>query len=167
VFLPTLDGKMYLIYSTNSGKIGLWVLVSATAPLPPDPHPVVTSVNIITITETTAATADNNLQSFLALKKGKFSAYTVASVGEANPPAEALKWVGRTAGKTYPYTFAIDQNENIIWEGTTPGTTAELIAKISGLKIDKPPLILPPPAATAPNTCPGGVCPTVQTRRRR
>jgi hypothetical protein len=167
IFLPIKDGQVYLVYATSAGKLGVYYLTPTQPIPPPEPPVIITSVNVIMITETTPATANTELQTFLAQKKGKFNAYTVSSVGEADPPAEALKWVGRTAGKTYPYTFAIDQSENIIWEGTTPNTTAELIARISGVKIEQPPAAKPPPPINPSNTCPGGVCPPAQTWRRR
>jgi hypothetical protein len=163
VILPGPTSLPYLVYATPTGQIGLWTLTPPTnpqpptpptppqpptPPTPPTPPPV---VNIIVVTAATPAAADASISAWVAAHGGTFYAYTVEMVSDDNPPPNSLKWIGRTAGKPYPYAFAADAAGTILWQGPQPKTSAALIEAIE--------------TAMKPKTrpaCPGGACPLRQ-----
>ncbi len=128
VFLPTADGQAYLVYATKTGQIVFYHLTPASpnpTPIPPpDPIPPATTVSVITITETDAAALPSCVQTHLDLTGGNYHAFTVAMVSETSPPANALQWIGRSAGKAYPYSFITSTTGDILWQGATPADAA-------------------------------------------
>jgi hypothetical protein len=165
ILLPTADGKAWLVYAAPTGRIGLWTLVPATSPSPtPPPEPPVppvppvppkpTSVSVITITETDQATLPASVTDFLRSAKSTYFAFTVAMVSDPSPPANSLTWIGRSAGKTYPYTFVASLEGKTLWEGPTPKTGADFIEILQN--------ILTPIGVR--DICTGNSCPTRKAR---
>lgn len=72
-------------------------------------------------------------------------------VAEKNPPPNALIWIGRTAGKTYPYSFLAAPDGEILWQGQTPKTVAGFLAILNQPA---------PPIAVKP-ICPTNRCPLI------
>jgi hypothetical protein len=141
VLLPTADGKVWLVYSTSTGQIGLWTMTPATSPSPPIPPtpptppippepPKPVSVSVITVTETDPAPCPAQVADFLSANKSTYFAFTVAMVADKNPPANSLTWIGRTAGKSYPYSFVASHEGKTLWEGPTPTAAANFIMVI-------------------------------------
>jgi hypothetical protein len=160
VFLPTADSKVWLVYATPTGQIGLWTMQSATGPSPtPPPDPPVppvppvppkpTSVSVITITETDQAPCPALVADYLSSTRSTYYAFTIAMVAEKNPPANSLTWIGRTAGKSYPYSFVATLEGKTLWEGPTPKKDSDFIAVIQKT-------ITPTSVKTR---CPGTFCP--------
>ena len=87
-----------------------------------------------------------------------YNAWTVSQITDPTTSAEQLKWIGRTAGKTYPYTFVADAAGKTLWEGPTPTTDAAYLAAIDGTTT----------AIKATPCCPNGNCqrPQQQPNRR-
>jgi len=124
MILPTHDGAAWLVYATTTGQIGLYQLTPTSPTPPPDPPPtpppVDGPISLITVTETTPAVLPPAVAAFLVKTNSTYSAYTVAMVGDKTPPPGALLWIGRTAGKTYPYSFIVRADQSIRWQGPTP-----------------------------------------------
>jgi hypothetical protein len=74
---------------------------------------------------------------------------SIDQVADPNTPPESLHWIGRTAGKSYPYFFLADAQSKTLAEGTMPPTERELIAILQRFAI----------ARTANPCCPNGKCP--------
>ena len=135
IVLPGPNTQAWLVYATPSGKLGLWIL-TPTSPTPqpeppppvptpppdppPTPPPVDGPFSLITVTETTPATLPPAVAAFLTKTNSTYCAYTVAMVELRNPPPGALLWIGRTAGKTYPYSVVVRADQSIRWQGPTP-----------------------------------------------
>jgi hypothetical protein len=163
VLLPTVNEKVWLVYSTPTGQIGLWTMTHETSPTPtppidppspPDPPvpPKPSSVSVITVSESTAVALPIAVAEFLDASKSTYHAFTIAMVSDSNPPPNALLWIGRTAGKTYPYSFVADQNGNILWEGKTPITSTSFLDLLEKFLTPK----------SKPRTCASGTCPSVK-----
>jgi hypothetical protein len=58
-------------------------------------------------------------------------------VAEAEPPKDALKFIGLSAGKTLPFSFLLDSSGKVLWSGQSPMTLAELNQMIQHSKIPK------------------------------
>lgn len=104
---------------------------------------------MITVTEQELSKPSAAELSLLSSKSIEFFPYTLSMVAMENPPANALKWIGRTAGKSYPYTFLAASDGAILWQGATPKGLQELTAVLSNLITDR----------ASECICPGGVCP--------
>lgn len=145
VFLPTVDGQAYLVYATPTGNLGLWTMTpTATQPPKPPidpPKPPVTSVSVITITETDAAALPSLVQAHLDSTGGSYFAFTVAMVSDVSPPTNSLVWIGRSAGKNYPYTFIATSTGEILWQGPTPIRVAEFLARVKNPKGKPAPIV--------------------------
>jgi hypothetical protein len=149
LLLPIDDKQAYLVYSAPTGQIGFYRLTSDLTPpvTPPTPTPAVAAV--ITITESTAAELPAAVAQRLTAISATYHSFTVAMVADDAPPENALLWIGRSAGKPYPYTFIVRGDGTIQWEGPTPQTDAAFLALL-----DKPTTT---PAAA--RCCPTGTCP--------
>ncbi len=152
VILPTTDGAAVMVYATKSGRIAFWQMTTTDRPLPPDPKPTppppARPLSIITITPAVAATLPTETASQLAAIGGSYYAYTVAMVATENPPPNSLSWIGRTAGKTLPYTFLATADGVTVWEGPTPANATAFIDLLN--RFTKP--------AARPAPCAGGRC---------
>lgn len=157
ILLQSPQSLPVLVYATPTGQLGLWTLTRADSPSPPRP-PVVdppapprpsTNLSLITITAAEPATIPKEVGARLAALDSAFFAYTIAMVGEPNPPANSLTWIGRTANKELPYSFLADKSGVILWQGPTPTDAAGLLG------------LLPQPAKPAVRrlTCTGPNCP--------
>lgn len=167
VLLPSPEGRLTLVYATSTGKIGLWTLTPSPtppSPTPVDPPPSPTPVDppptapvaVITITETTPAALPRAVAARLTATAGTYHAFTIAMVATKEPPANSLTWIGRTAGKSYPYTFLASRDHGkTLWQGPTPKTDADFIAVIN--------TALHPPAAR--RSCVGPNSPYTETRK--
>lgn len=154
LFLPAPAGQTYLVYSTKTGQIGLLTTTTTTPnsptpepnppPVPPAPPtppqpPVPKSVTVTTVTDTEPARLQPDIAATLATTASTYQAFTVAEVAADTPDPNAMRWIGRTAGKTRPYTFVSRDDDTIIWEGQTPTSSAAWTAALSGeTKSNKP-----------------------------
>jgi hypothetical protein len=103
---------------------------------------------LITITETSPAPIGAAVKQRLAEIDASYYAFTEAMVADESPPANALKWIGRTAGKPKPYSYVTAADGSTLWEGPTP-SDAQLLAMFQ-------PATAPQPT---PTCCPDGGCP--------
>jgi hypothetical protein len=127
MILPAANNTYHLVYATQTGQLVSYQLIPNSPNPIPDPKPVVQSLSVITVTETDQAVVPTAISSFLTSTSSTYYAFTVAMVAEKAPPKNALLWIGRTAGKTLPYSFATSLDGKILWEGPTPiGGTAFL-----------------------------------------
>lgn len=153
ILTPQSNGHLMII-ALPGGKLGLFSVSEIRGPQPTPtpvdpPQPTQNDVNLVTVSETTPATISGTVQTTLAAVHGSFFAYTLTMISDEHPPENALKWIGRTAGKTYPYSFLTDKAGVILWEGPTPTTDTNLASLItSGGQL---------PAT--PARCHGGTCP--------
>jgi len=151
IILPIPDGAAYLIYTTNDGKIGIYQILPVTSIAPtPDPAPTPSRPQtLIIVTEIDPAKLNDPVKNYLDAKGITLQTFTIMMVEERNPPANSLKWIGRTAGRPYPYAFIIDKNETILWKGQLPQTAKDTIAIFDNL-LSQP---------MQPTTCPTNLCP--------
>lgn len=167
VFLWTLPTSGVFVASSHSGQIILLRFQKTTpspTPEPPGPKPdpvppappVQAVSSFIVVSETQEESLQPILMGMLKSSNVSFFAYTVEMVSLEKPPANSLKWIGRTAGKTYPWCFAVSADGSIIWQGAKPQTPADL-AKIIGSTTQE--------KNSDPN-CPSGNCPPERSRRR-
>jgi len=149
-FLPTTNEQLWLVYSTPTGQLGFCHLTLKTptpsptpGPLPPPPTPPTPPtppsppaptrpLSLIAIGEETPPKLSNSLGASLKTRDTKYWAFAVAQVADPNAPPNALTWIGRTAGKSYPYTFLADANGVILWEGPTPTDDNKILDVIDG-----------------------------------
>lgn len=161
------DGNGVFVISSPSGKIALLRFTKGILPpiinppivIPPidPPKPPKPSVSsFITVTDTEQWKINQLSQKVLSDYKIQSFAYTVSLVADPNPPANSLKWIGRTAGKEYPYSFFAGQNGEILWEGTTPESPADFLLILREFD---------PPEAKS-DSCPNGVCPPARRLKR-
>ena len=160
LILPGPNADAWLCYATDSGTIVSYRLTATIPTPPPEPPPIPPTpppvVAVITITETTPAALPPNCAARLAATNSSYAAYTVAMVAEANPPTGSLLWIGRTAGKAYPWTFIATPDGKILWQGATPISSAAFLAQINSFLS---------PTTIAPD-CAESNCPSKRTRRR-
>lgn len=163
LFLPAANGAAYLVFSTKTGQIGFWLLQSSPTPTPPHPTPPPDPTpppapsgprSLVTITETTPAAPSPIVLDAISAQNGSHFEFTEAMVALDEPPPNALKWIGKAAGKPKPYTFIVQSDGAIAWEGPTP-PDAQII------------LLLPTkrPAAPPAGCCPTSNCPALLPRR--
>lgn len=142
IILPAANGQAFLVYATKTGQLGFWTMTSGTSPSPtppPEPPPPPTPptppvpptpprvVSVITITETTPAGLPSEVSAYLSANSGSYYAFTVEMVALDEPPPNALKWIGKSAGKNYPYTFLADAAGVVLWQGPTPANAAKFL----------------------------------------
>jgi len=166
VILPTTDEQAYLVYASPTGQIGLYLLTPAslippldppippTPPVPP-PKPPQKLASVITITETEPAPIGAEVDRAIRSANATYFAYTIEMVSMPNPPANSLKWIGLSAGRSYPYTFAATAAGVILWQGPTPTTAADFLAMLGNLQ----------PSLAAADRCSGGSCPVPRRNR--
>jgi hypothetical protein len=111
---------------------------------------------LITVSADTPATIPAEVSAALAATRSSFFAFTVSMVADQTPPPNALIWIGKSAGKTYPWTFLAGPDGAILWQGPTPKTVAAL------LEILRP---AASPIAVKP-ICPTSTCPLKPTTRK-
>jgi hypothetical protein len=179
MFLPAPNGATYLVIATPTGKLGFWTMTATTPPNDPTPldpikppvdppKPAPTLARLVTITTTTPAAIAADVAAALAAKKATYSAYTIAQVAQPDTTADALTWIGKSAGKTLPYSFAVDTAGHTIAEGPTPTTAAAMTAFLTN---QVPTAIIAPAVTQPPPTCPAGCTncqpqPILKGRRR-
>ena len=151
MFLPTPGTATQIVYATTSGKLGLWPTTTPPNPEPtpapkPPPTPDVPSV-VVTISATEAETLPAEIAAYIAANGGSYSGFTVAMVATEKPPPDALKWIGRAAGKNLPYSFIATREGKIIVEGPTPASAAAWLQFWE----NKTTRAASPPASTCPN----------------
>lgn len=160
VYLPTADGQASIVYATKNGHLGLLTITSkpnpTPTPTPPPEPPKPVQLSIVTVSETTPAELPADVKSKLAETRGTYHAFTVAMVAIDEPPTNALRYIGLSAGKSYPYTFLVDVDGKIHWQGPTPSTAAAFLELLSS----------PKPAAPIDAACPDGKCTPTRSRRR-
>ena len=88
------------------------------------------------------------VQRYLTSINATYAAYTVAMVADDTPDPIALTWIGRSAGKSYPYSYVVGTNGKILWEGPTPTDDSTFLATVTQ---NGQPAILPA-------GCPDGSC---------
>jgi hypothetical protein len=166
MFLQTPSAALWLVYATPAGKLGFWTLTQSTPtpPTPPPPDRVI--AHVVTIAEDEPAQIPPGAATEIAAAKADYNSYTISMVSSDDPPENALFWIGKSAGKKYPYTFLADKNNNVLWQGATPETEEAwaAILKSPGTARKKQPSASPirQPLKTS---CPD--CEGVRTRRAR
>jgi hypothetical protein len=158
ILLPKADGVLYLVYSTPGGKIGFWTMTPSPSseptpepnPIrPPEPEPAKDSLAMVIIVTPEERTAlPEALGTALKEHAATFRALTVSEVADPMTETNDLTWIGRTAGKQYPYAFAITKTGAILWEGQPPKEPAAFVS-----------LLVPYFANTVTTVCPDGNCP--------
>lgn len=157
IYLSSGSLTGYVVYSTPTGQIGLLTTTSGSGTTPPTPSPTPSpppkpeakEISVITITASEPATLETSVAARMAELEGKFFAFTITQVSEGTTSANALKWIGLSAGKNYPYSFVAAKDGTILWEGPTPDSAA---AFLSILNTSKKPDV-------KPKTCQGKRCP--------
>lgn len=125
VILPAPENSAYLVFATAPNRLQVWRLTPPTDPVtPPDPAPAAPRL-IVTVTETIPAEIPTAIAAYIASTGSQYRAFTVAMVAQRDPPQSSLSWIGKTAGKKYPYTFVATDAGRILWRGSTPTTDAE------------------------------------------
>jgi hypothetical protein len=135
IFLPTADGRRFLVYSTPTGQIGFLTTGTATidpsptpTPVPtPTPTPVAVKLQVITVAKTEAEKIPAEVEQYLTAGSGTYSAFWTEQVLDENTETIALRWIGLSAGHNYPYTFIADESGKILWQGETPSTSKTFI----------------------------------------
>lgn len=155
VLLPTQAGPHYIVYATKTGQIAFFEINPSSTDPTPQPEPPAAIAAIITVSADTAAVLPADVAARLASLGGDYFAYTVAMVADANPPPNSLSWIGRTAGKPYPYTFIVDASGNILWQGPTPSSSDNFLSILHNAKATPSPRV----------PCASGTCPA--NRRAR
>lgn len=155
ILLPTQVGPQYIVYATKTGLIGFYEINPSSTDPAPQPEPPAAIASIITVSADTAADLPADVAARLASLSGNYFAFTVAMVADASPPPNALSWIGRTAGKPYPYTFVVDASGNILWEGPTPTSSDNFLSILRNAKAT--------PSLRVP--CASGTCPTDRRSR--
>jgi hypothetical protein len=150
ILIPNANGPAWLLISGPTGQIGLYQLTTSPTPQPPTPPepPKPVAAAVITVTESDPAKLPTDVAALLSATRATFHAFTIAMVAEPEPPADALAWIGRTAGKPYPYSFVVAADGSILWQGPTPKDSAAWLS------------VLKPFAATTtnPTTLPAAGC---------
>lgn len=164
-FLPTQSGNGYLVYATPTGKIGFYQLTTTTPnptppptptpPTPPEPPapptpPKPTTITMIAVGDAELPPVNSKLAAYLQQHGDTIATYSVAMVSDPTPPKNALHWIGLSAGKAYPYTFLLNPDQSILWQGNLPDDTNQAIALINAQTGRKKPAC----------NCPNGICPT-------
>jgi len=143
VFLPTTEGRCYLVLSTVSGKIGLWTMIRTKSPLPPDPdpkpNPIAQKLTIgiveepsITTFEQKKVLVDKEWRE-LATSKHTFVGLIPQKIteGETNePPAALVPFLNRAKGKPLPWIVLFNDAGKLVWEGELPKTPSEMTSVI-------------------------------------
>jgi hypothetical protein len=120
--------------------LGLWTMTQTDPIVTPPPPDQKTLARVITVSATTPAVLDPATQAYLTSRGTTYTAYTLSQIVQPNPPADALKYIGLTAGKQTPYTFAVASDGTTLAAAPTPATPAAFMAFLGQ----------PQPTATAP-----------------
>lgn len=167
VILPKNDGSAYLVISSPTGQLGLFLLTPQTTP-PPTPNPTPppppptppppsgTAAAFITITAAVPAAIPAETQALFTSRNITYYAYTASMVSDPQPPPNSLTWIGACAGKQLPYSFLATADGQCLWQGPTPTTAADFAALLPPASLSAPPAI----------TCPSGTCPLQRNRSR-
>lgn len=166
VLLPTREGQAYLVCASSTGKIFSYLLTPTTTPpkpdptpqpdpTPPPPTPPPAIAAVITVTPTTPADLPAGVATLLDSAQVAYHAFTVAMVAERDPPENSLTWIGRTAGKQYPYTFFATAEGAILWQGPTPADAPAWKTLLNTFTT----------TGAASRTCANGTCPTTRKKR--
>ena len=154
IFLPTLEGKMYLVYATNSGLMGIWTMTPTTSPIPvhpvpPNPVPPtppvppippVTQKLFIGIVEDPRETTLQQ-KTVLINKEWRELATThhtftglipldIIEKGTNKPPASLVPFLNAAKGRELPCLIMFNQNMSLLYAGKIPVTPAEITALI-------------------------------------
>lgn len=155
VFFQTAGGQLYLVFASSTGNLFLWTLTPTTTPPQPDPVVDSNTFSVITVCQEQKDKLSDEEVSFFASRSILFYPYTVSMVTESNPPKNSLTYIGLSAGKSLPYTFLVNQDGKIFWQGPRPSS---LIAWKA---------IFPFSSYTGqkPSTCPTGNCPFLRSSK--
>ena len=167
IILPGPGASAWLVTSSPTTPLGFWTITPTTGPTPtppldppkptppPDPpKPAVAAV--VTISEKTPAPIGTAVAAELSRLSAAYHAFTIAMVAQPTPPENALTWIGRSAGKPYPYTFIASADGRVLWEGPTPGTSDNFLSILRQLA----------PKQKPTSDCPTGNCQPQKVRRR-
>jgi len=143
VFLPTIEGRCYLVLSTETGKIGLWTMIPMKSPLPPEPQPpkppIAQKLTIGIVEEPSTTTLDQKKVMVdkewreLAIAKHNFLGLIPQNITEGGtdtPPAALVPFLDRAKGKPLPWIVLFNETGKLIWEGALPKTPSEMTAVI-------------------------------------
>lgn len=158
VFLPTLEGRVYLVYATKSGNLGLWTMTQTVSPsplppIPPEPRPPVPPIPpipplpqrlTIAIVEDPLSTTPEQRQVLVdptwrnsAKEKHDFKGIIPSDLIDketGKPPPSLSPFLDRAKLHSLPWVMLTTKTGDIVWEGNLP-TAAELknlIVKFSG-----------------------------------
>jgi hypothetical protein len=159
--------QAWLVCTDKTGQIAFYRMTTSpspgpgpspqppTPPTPPTPPPAKAAA-IITVTDSDPAQLPAAVAAYATNAGLTYAAFTVAMVADPQPPPNALTWIGRTAGKKYPYTFVAATDGAILWQGQTPPTSDNFLSVLRNVA----PTTSKPVAADCPD------CPPQRSRRR-
>lgn len=171
IILPTQAGQAYLVYATTTGRIGSYLMTPGTTPTPgpidppappipvpdpPAPPPVPTPTRLALIGEMDKPNLSTAVTATLSAWAVAVESYSVAQVADPSTPAAALRLIGRSAGKRYPFAIALTAAGTVTWEGNLSNDPTAAIATLAAV------FGRTPPASPA---CPDGLCPPLRRFR--
>lgn len=158
VFLPTLEGRSYLVYATKSGSLGLWTMTptlspSPLPPIPPQPKPPIPPVPpvppvpqklTIAIVEDPLSTTPEQRQVLVdptwrkfAKEKHDFKGiipFDLIDKETGKPPPSLSPFLDRAKLHSLPWVLFTSKTGQVVWEGPLPTAQelTNLILKFSG-----------------------------------
>lgn len=137
--LPAPQSRAYLVYATPAGKLGLWLMMKATDPIPPDPipppppEPVKLFIAIIEDPERTSQAqrdvlADQGWRNLAGPPHQFLGILPVDLIDKRTglPPPHLAPYLSHAKTKPLPWVIFTDENRNILFEGPLPPTAPDL-----------------------------------------
>ena len=159
ICLPAPNESLWLVISTTTGSItsfqltptGLQPIPQPPTPPPPpvpEPKPTRDAKNVISIGEQSAPSAPTAVTKILSAAGIEYHAYSIEAITDPTTSADALKWIGLSAGHPRPWTYILAEDNAILWQGPTP---TDLTAWQQALATLQPTAAAPESAATDPS----------------
>ncbi len=139
VLLVASDANAWLVYATDKGKLGFWLLIHPDRPIPPDPVPPpppppqrLTIAIVEDPKQTTQQQRDvlaDQAWRDLVRKKHNFVGILPVDLIDKRtglPPPHLKPYLDHAKTKNLPWVIFTDSAAKIIWEGPVPATPAEL-----------------------------------------